>query len=71
MYLSSVLENLSPCIPIHIEWTSEDPLERCVFRIHLLEVAKEVSIPVIVPYRCQKRQSGSLIPSREQKMEGM
>ena len=66
MCISSVLENLSRPIKIHVAWTSELPPKMCVFRIHLLDVAKKVNFPVIVPFGYQ---FGSLCPPRQQKIE--
>ena len=65
--MSSVLEDISSPIKIHVVWTSELPPKLCVFRIHLLGIETELSFPVIVPYMYQP---GSLCPSpQEPKIE--
>ena len=51
--MSSVLEDTSSPIKIHVVWTSELPPKLCVFRIHLLGMKTELSFPVIVPYKHQ------------------
>ena len=67
--MSSVLEDTSSPIKIHVVWTSELPPKLCVFRIHLLGIETELSFPVIVPYTYQL---GSLSPTpQESKIESM